>query len=278
MPITIRNGEHLTSARIRAVRGTRGSMSAIPLWFWATAAAVFGMVMGSFFSVLTYRWPREESLATPRSHCTACAHHCAGTRTSRCCRWLALAAGAVRAVPPSRGATPRSSCERRPRCRRDRRVRSEWRGLAVLVMALALVPVVVIDLEHNSSRTSWSCPPRRSRWSSRCSTIRAAVGPGRRRRRRSRVPRCPVARLPARNGLRRRQARAPSRCRPRRFRHPGAGDLVLRRVGHRRHADRPSRAWRAQDRGPFGPFLAAGALIALWAGPTLITWYTDRLG
>ena len=29
---------------------------------------------------------------------------------------------------------------------------------------------------------------------------------------------------------------------------------------------------------PFGPFLAAGALVALWFGPTMIGWYTERLG
>ena len=29
---------------------------------------------------------------------------------------------------------------------------------------------------------------------------------------------------------------------------------------------------------PFGPFLAAGALVALWWGPSMIGWYTDRLG
>ena len=49
-------------------------MSAIPLWFWATAAGLFGLAMGSFFTVLTYRWPREESLVSPRSRCTSCGH------------------------------------------------------------------------------------------------------------------------------------------------------------------------------------------------------------
>ena len=29
---------------------------------------------------------------------------------------------------------------------------------------------------------------------------------------------------------------------------------------------------------PFGPYLAAGAVLALWVGPTMITLYTDRLG
>src|SRR5690606_28308007 len=29
---------------------------------------------------------------------------------------------------------------------------------------------------------------------------------------------------------------------------------------------------------PFGPFLAAGALVALWWGPSMIGWYAERLG
>jgi leader peptidase (prepilin peptidase)/N-methyltransferase len=29
---------------------------------------------------------------------------------------------------------------------------------------------------------------------------------------------------------------------------------------------------------PFGPFLAGGALVALWLGPSMIGWYADRLG
>ena len=29
---------------------------------------------------------------------------------------------------------------------------------------------------------------------------------------------------------------------------------------------------------PFGPFLAAGALVALWFGPSMLGWYAGRLG
>jgi prepilin signal peptidase PulO-like enzyme (type II secretory pathway) len=28
---------------------------------------------------------------------------------------------------------------------------------------------------------------------------------------------------------------------------------------------------------PFGPFLAAGAMLALWCGPAMIDWYSGRL-
>jgi len=42
------------------------------LWSIRVAAFVFGAIWGSFFNVAIYRWPRELSVVTPASHCTAC--------------------------------------------------------------------------------------------------------------------------------------------------------------------------------------------------------------
>jgi prepilin signal peptidase PulO-like enzyme (type II secretory pathway) len=280
MPITIRNGEHLTSSRLRAGDGTPASMSAIPLWYWATAAAVFGMAMGSFFSVLTYRWPREESLVTPRSHCTTCEHQlrwyenvpvlswvALGRRCSSCrspISWRypalelvsgALAAGAIVAFG------------------------ANWRGLAVLVMALALVPVVVIDLEHKLIPNIVVLPAAAialvfavlhdpSRW---WVPVVGAAGA---------AAFLGVLWLVYPRGM-------------------GFGDVKLALLlgavlgasvipafaiaffaGSIIGVTLIARSGRGARKTavPFGPFLAAGALIALWAGPTLITWYTDRLG
>ena len=124
-------------------------MSAIPLWFWATVAGVFGLAMGSFFSVLAYRWPREESLATPRSHCTSCDHQLRWFENIPVGSWLALGRRCVSCREPiswrypalelTSGALAAGSIAA---------FGADWRGLAVMVMALALVPVVVIDLEH----------------------------------------------------------------------------------------------------------------------------------
>src|SRR3954453_2312795 len=36
-------------------------------------AAVFGLIIGSFLNVVTWRLPRGESLVTPRSKCPGCA-------------------------------------------------------------------------------------------------------------------------------------------------------------------------------------------------------------
>ena len=29
---------------------------------------------------------------------------------------------------------------------------------------------------------------------------------------------------------------------------------------------------------PFGPFLAGGGAVALWAGPPMLSWYAERIG
>jgi leader peptidase (prepilin peptidase)/N-methyltransferase len=44
----------------------------LPPAFWIVATALFGLVIGSFLNVVIYRWPREESVVRPASHCGAC--------------------------------------------------------------------------------------------------------------------------------------------------------------------------------------------------------------
>lgn len=44
----------------------------IPLWAYGTAAAVLGLVVGSFMNVVAYRVPIGISVVRPRSHCPAC--------------------------------------------------------------------------------------------------------------------------------------------------------------------------------------------------------------
>jgi leader peptidase (prepilin peptidase)/N-methyltransferase len=39
---------------------------------WAVVAGVFGLILGSFFNVVIHRLPRGESLVSPGSHCPAC--------------------------------------------------------------------------------------------------------------------------------------------------------------------------------------------------------------
>lgn len=44
----------------------------MPDWFFYSALAVFGLVFGSFANVVIYRYPRNESLSFPPSHCPRC--------------------------------------------------------------------------------------------------------------------------------------------------------------------------------------------------------------
>jgi leader peptidase (prepilin peptidase)/N-methyltransferase len=47
----------------------------IPLedqWFMAVIAGVFGLLLGSFMNVCTLRWPTDESVIRPPSHCPGC--------------------------------------------------------------------------------------------------------------------------------------------------------------------------------------------------------------
>lgn len=42
--------------------------------YYATVFFIFGTVLGSFFNVVGYRLPKNESIAYPSSHCTKCGH------------------------------------------------------------------------------------------------------------------------------------------------------------------------------------------------------------
>ncbi len=44
----------------------------IPKWYFVVTAAVFGAVWGSFANVVIVRWPLEQSVLRPASHCMAC--------------------------------------------------------------------------------------------------------------------------------------------------------------------------------------------------------------
>src|SRR5438552_4068015 len=44
----------------------------LPLAFFAVAALVFGLLVGSFLNVVIYRVPRGESIVYPGSHCGSC--------------------------------------------------------------------------------------------------------------------------------------------------------------------------------------------------------------
>lgn len=49
----------------------------VPLWFWLTFAALFGLIIGSFLNVCIYRMPAGLSIVHPRSRCSSCGHQLA---------------------------------------------------------------------------------------------------------------------------------------------------------------------------------------------------------
>ena len=42
--------------------------------YYTIISFIFGITLGSFYNVVGYRLPREQSLITPSSHCTSCNH------------------------------------------------------------------------------------------------------------------------------------------------------------------------------------------------------------
>lgn len=42
--------------------------------YYIIVSFIFGITLGSFYNVVGYRLPREQSLITPSSHCTSCNH------------------------------------------------------------------------------------------------------------------------------------------------------------------------------------------------------------
>lgn len=45
---------------------------AVEGWFVSGAAGFLGLVLGSFLNVCTFRWPTDQSVVRPPSHCPAC--------------------------------------------------------------------------------------------------------------------------------------------------------------------------------------------------------------
>jgi len=122
---------------------------AMSLAYAAFLAGGFGLLLGSFLNVVAYRLPRGESLAMPASHCTSCDTPIKPYDNIPVLSWLVLR-GRCRAcrepvswryplvegvtgvllvaVVLAKGADP-----------------DVWLGLALVLM---LVPVTLIDLDH----------------------------------------------------------------------------------------------------------------------------------
>lgn len=250
-----------------------------PTAYWIVVAAMAGLALGSFATVVVSRWPRGESLVAPRSHCTTCERtltplelvpvlswllqrgRCrgCGTRVS----WVypaielasgALAAGAIALFGPT------------------------WEGLAAALLGVALVPVVAIDLSHRLIPDVIVLPAAAlglaaaiaadpSRWWVSVVAAAGAAGflfllwmlyPGGMGLGDVKLALLLGAVLGASVVPAFLVAFAAGAA---------LGVVLLVRLG-------PGARKLAV---PFGPFLAAGALVGLWFGPSMIGWYAGQL-
>jgi len=62
----------------------------MPLWFNPTSAFVFGLCVGSFLNVCAWRLPRGESIVFPPSHCPKCDHQIKWYENLPLLSWIAL--------------------------------------------------------------------------------------------------------------------------------------------------------------------------------------------
>lgn len=243
-------------------------------------AALTGAAWGSFAALVADRWPRGESVVRPPSACPGCHRRLAAWEMVPVASWLALR-GRCRTCEHRIGAgapAVEAACAALAAC-----VVSlygiSWNAAAVLVLVLVLVPVVMIDLRHRlipdilvlpaipvAGAAAVAADPGRW-WVPVAGALGAAgflfilwvahpggMGLG-------------DVKLAALIGAVLGASAIPALAIA--F---GAGALLgvvlLARMG--------ARARKVAV--PFGPFLAAGALAALWVGPPLIDWYAGRLG
>ena len=250
-----------------------------PLAYWIGVAAMVGLAFGSFSTLAIHRWPAGESLVSPRSHCTSC---------SRTLRWFEL-------IPVVSWIVQRGCCRR---CGASVSVRyplvelasgaaaalaiatfgPTWRGVAAAVLLLALVPVVAIDMEHQLIPDVIVLPAAAAGL-----VAAVAADPGR-----WWVP--VAAALGAAGFLGLLWLAYPGGM--------GLGDvklaLLLGAVLGGAVVAALAVAFLAgallglamlvrfgpgarKMAVPFGPFLAAGAIAALWVGPQIIDWYGGTL-
>jgi len=258
----------------------RAPLDIAPLGYWVALAGLLGLAFGSFWTVVAWRWPREESLSHPRSHCSGCDRTLSPLELVPVLSWC-IQGGRCRgcgervhwrypAIELATGALAAAAVWH---------FGPGWEGLGAALLGVALVPVVVIDLEHRLIPDVVVLPAAAAGLA-----LAIASAPGEWWK--------PVAAAlgaagfmfllwllyPAGMGFGDVKlalllgAVLGASVVPALFMAFAAGAvlgiaLLLRHgSGARKMAV------------PFGPFLAAGALVALWWGPSMIGWYADRLG
>ena len=121
-----------------------------PTVTYAILAALAGAMVGSFLNVVIYRLPRGESLLWPRSHCTSCGTSVKSYDNVPVLAWLWLR-GHCRACSLRISIRyPMVEAGTAALCAAVVMTRPSAAGLALgLVLVLCVVPAALIDLEHH---------------------------------------------------------------------------------------------------------------------------------
>jgi len=122
----------------------------MPTWFVLSVAAAYGVVLGSFLNVVIYRLPRGMSLLRPRSHCPACATPVRWYDNVPVLSFVALGGRcrSCRAVIPLRYPLVELASAALVTAA-VARFGLTLVGLEAAVLAMLLLPLAVIDLEHH---------------------------------------------------------------------------------------------------------------------------------
>jgi leader peptidase (prepilin peptidase)/N-methyltransferase len=117
---------------------------------YAILAAVLGAVVGSFLNVVVYRLPRGESLLAPGSHCTSCAAPIKPYDNVPVLAWIWLRGRCRACGAPISPRYPLVEAATSALCLAVVLARfSLAHTLLGLVLVLVLVPVTLIDLDHH---------------------------------------------------------------------------------------------------------------------------------
>jgi leader peptidase (prepilin peptidase)/N-methyltransferase len=112
-------------------------------------AGLVGLIVGSFLNVVGYRLPRGESLVSPRSRCPGCGKPVRSYDNIPVVSWLILRGRCRDCGEPISWRYPLVEATTAGLFAGVVAARDDWTGVALgLIMVTALVPIVLIDLDH----------------------------------------------------------------------------------------------------------------------------------
>jgi leader peptidase (prepilin peptidase)/N-methyltransferase len=113
------------------------------------AAAVFGLIVGSFLNVVIYRLPRGESIAYPSSHCPSCSHSLSALENVPLLSWIIQGGRCRHCKAPISSRYPLVEALTAALFSLTALTYGvSFDAIAIAVLAATLVTVVFIDVDH----------------------------------------------------------------------------------------------------------------------------------